>query len=188
MSLSYNLMIAEQAVDYVGSIVKQGAENKPIDIVHSQMRGGDLVMGSVRNQRTRVGSHEEKAMYHDAAAIAKNTQKGNCAEQATIAFEYLSTKVRQSSLCLVTLGSDHVCVMIGPPDDYTAGSNHEESLMDPPANWASDAVVCDPWYHEWFGVNKDWTRGLYSILRVTHPSDAKLKTAKIHVIDQQSFA
>jgi hypothetical protein len=67
------------------------------------------------------------------------------------------------------------------------------SLMIPP-NWGPDAVVCDPWYHEWFAVEAltDWQTKMKRILidASTKKPAAKAveKSAAIAEHNEQEFA
>jgi hypothetical protein len=189
MNLCYNLAVAEMAVAHVGSLMKHGASNKAIDLVHSTMyRGGALKKMSVSAQRFQLNTKgmKESDVYQHIAAIASKSGIGNCAEQAALAFNYLSERVAKQTLCLVTLGTDHVCVLIAAPGDYTASSTHAEPLNSKPDGWPGEAVVCDPWYHEWFSVRDDWSRKVRSILRETWPADVLKDTVAIRVIDRKN--
>jgi hypothetical protein len=191
MNITYNLALAEMAVKAVGGIMTHGASNKPIDIVHSTMyRGGVLTDQSTGEQRTSVSRTHGTEFVSEAefnrhqAARARQTGIGNCAEQATLAFEYLTTRARDG-VAVLGMGGDHVCVLIGVPDagTYPAPSSHDEPLTSVPA-WPASAVICDPWYHEWFSVHRDWSRKVRDILRMTWPSDAVKETVRIDVIDR----
>ena len=46
--------------------------------------------------------------------------------------------------------------------------------LDTPPQWGAHAVVCDPWYHEWFAVSgpqtlSQWTAKMSRILAETQP-------------------
>jgi hypothetical protein len=103
---------------------------------------------------------------------------GNCGEQSYVAFKYLVTKgapglaivdwdemARWKGEGKVPTGN-HTFVVIGM--DPTVPEVTEGSLMIPPA-WGENAVVCDPWYHEWFKVEslEDWQRRMKRILGET---------------------
>jgi hypothetical protein len=113
------------------------------------------------------------------AQLAQYIGVGNCHEQAAVAFEYLRTTGRETGLaCVAFPKHNHVFVVLGlpakPPDNdtYQYGAG-------PPANWGDSAVVCDPWYHEWFEASIDWKRKGELILTKTAPGVASGDKIKI---------
>jgi len=116
---------------------------------------------------------------------------GNCGEQSYVAFKYLVTK-RASGLAIMDWGpatdtsikmqtdnkkvqtGNHMFVVIGM--DETVPKETYGSLSRPP-NWGANAVVCDPWFHEWFpllGGDRLWQRKMQQILSATIPLTPKV--------------
>lgn len=111
---------------------------------------------------------------------------GNCGEQSYVAFKYLVTK-GAPGLAIVDWGErsnhvanqktgNHMFVVIGMDTDVPKVTR--ASLVFPP-NWGENAVVCDPWYHDWFKVTsvKDWQSRMKRILGETTgiaPNDSRL--------------
>lgn len=112
------------------------------------------------------------------ASLVERTGLGNCGEQSYVAFKYLVTKgapglaiMDWDSMLNSPKGADkltgnHTFVVIGM--DATAPDLTHGSLLAPPA-WGENAVVCDPWYHEWFKVESvnDWQSRMKRILSET---------------------
>jgi hypothetical protein len=105
---------------------------------------------------------------------------GNCGEQARVAFKYLITK-GASGLAIIDWGKiegreggasgNHTFVVLGMLAETPQVSF--ASLGTPPV-WGTDAVVCDPWYQEWFAVvdpqkENQWTAKMSRILAETQP-------------------
>jgi hypothetical protein len=105
---------------------------------------------------------------------------GNCGEQSYVAFKYLVTKGAPG---LAIVDWDEMARWKGKGDDKVPTGNHtfvvigmdptvpevtEASLLIPPV-WGENAVVCDPWYHEWFKVESldDWQTRMKRILGET---------------------
>ena len=180
------LMWAERAVKHVENKIPYGASNKPIDVYHTSLKGPSAdrpkvpqdMKQSVRDLRSFLPTlikqqnlgGDPVAKLNARAQLAQHLGVGNCNEQAAVAFDYLRTTGRETGLaCVGFPDHDHVFVVLGlhqrPPDEdsYTYGQG-------PPASWGADAVVCDPWYHEWFAVSTDWKRKGERILATTHPA------------------
>lgn len=184
MAWSIHLMWAERAVKYVENKIPYGASNKPIDVYHTSQKGPSPdrpkvpkdMNESVKSIRRFLPTLVQKEGLTDPvdklrarAQLAAHLGVGNCNEQAAVAFDYLRTVGRETGLACVGFPEhDHVFVVLGlpqkPPDNdkYTFGQG-------PPASWGDEAVVCDPWYHEWFHVNTDWKRKGERILSTTAP-------------------
>ena len=175
MPWSLPLMWAERAVDYTGSKMTIGAANKPIDVVHFMMAKHldsakyDEVKGQlsdyVDRQRKFIGS--EPGWLMRMAEQAEKTGVGNCMEQSAIAYRYLVGSGRERGVAYVTISGpvNHAFVVLGLDDEP-----EDESVLfhgDPPDSWGPDAVVCDPWYHEWFAVATDWKAKFADICRRT---------------------
>jgi hypothetical protein len=100
---------------------------------------------------------------------------GNCGEQSYVAFKYLVTK-GPPSLAIMDwqlaqavngkISGNHQFVLIGAS---SLPKTTEADLEKPPAIWGPFAVICDPWYHEWFAVPFDWSRKMPQILAQTRP-------------------
>lgn len=192
MSLKSNMLIAEAAVEYVAQKVHLGASNKPIDVLHAEMnaRRADSGRGwvartvfptapaltdkSTENQRNSLaqsspdsiknGPIENRVLWNASQSEASGI--GNCGEQASVAFKYLHEKTKNTTFSLCKLGHNHELVVIGVKDQLI-GKYHYVDIV--PADWPNDAVICDPWYHDWFSVKSDWSRKIRSILRETEP-------------------
>ena len=182
MSLQHNLMLAEFAVNYTKEKMTKGASNKPEDLVHSSMRHAtqnwlmravtqpDLTAASVPDQRSAIAPRlAEAASVHEKALMAadevENSGIGNCGEQASVAYKYLFNRSDADLFVLAGLGRNHEFVIIGASADQVRGL-HPISVAP---NWPADAVICDPWYHEWFAVAVSWPGKIRQILAKTEP-------------------
>jgi hypothetical protein len=194
-NVQQNLMWAEEAVDYVGKHLRGRACNRPEDILHTmcQAWGTSTVVDLMRDrpdvynrafgewtmhvwQQIQACRRTYGRMLPDANVIIQN-RLGNCHEHAVLACDYLAKKGIPSSIYFVTTDDpeylDHVWVMLGLPDDFVPplpgvfGNTERVPLDETPAVFGPSAVVCDPWYHEWFSTQRDWARKMRSILRVT---------------------
>jgi len=180
-----SLMWAERAVKHVENVVKLGAANKPIDVYHTgraapgedmneKVRGLRAKLPTLINQIKLTGNPVK--IIDLRAKMAGHIQMGNCMEQAAVAFDYLRTTGQQTKMAYLLFDDkdynegaikvDHAIVVLcldkEPPriEEYVIGSS-------PPESWGENAVVCDPWYHEWFVAATDLTRRLDRILRST---------------------
>jgi hypothetical protein len=121
---------------------------------------------------------------------------GNCGEQSRVAFSYLVRK-RAEGIAIVDWGAprealttpkgakvqhgNHTFVVIGMLS--TVGDKSYASLNKAP-HWGTDAVICDPWYHEWFPVEGDqfrWRSKMAQIVNATlgiSPADPGVKSSK----------
>lgn len=185
MAWSIHLMWAERAVKHVENKIPYGASNKPIDVYHTSQKGPSPdrpkvpqdMKASVKSLRSFLRQLIQKQnlqgdpvlKLNARAQLAAHLGVGNCNEQAAMAFDYLRTVGRETGLaCIGFPDHDHVFVVLGlpqkPPDEETYKFG-----QGPPASWGNDAVVCDPWYHEWFHVSSDWKRKGERILSTTAP-------------------
>lgn len=114
----------------------------------------------------------------------ERTALGNCGEQSYVAFKYL-IKRGASGLAIVNWSlSNHMFVVIGMEPKLITPSKTFATLNEPP-KWGPNAVVCDPWYNEWFSIhaklegaapannpagNLEWHRKMKRILGETVPS------------------
>ena len=124
------------------------------------------------------------------ACEIEKTGLGNCGEQSMVAFKYLVTKSAPGLAIVQIKGGNHEFVVIGM--DVTVPALTKGSLTFPP-RWGHNAVVCDPWYHEWFEVGSlDWQPKMKRILGETldiAPQSPYLNKANVASSDQlQSYA
>lgn len=194
------LMWAEIAVKKVKQDLPYGAANNDLDGLHTAILAKhhkalgkpappDNRAELLKGFRTYLGKHvpagtDPIEALMKRAQIARHFGVGNCHEQAAIAFEYLRDTGREKghNLACVTYRSQvkdeqHVFVVIGleqRPDKlgFTYGQ-----IPD----WGFNAVVCDPWAHEWFRVSHDWKRKGQRILRSISPANLQEGWDKIDV-------
>lgn len=182
-----NLIIAETVVDYVRQRMTLGASNKSIDLEHAKMKhardyknmsfwqrlrdpGPQLTDKSVPEQRRAApapaqGMTPKQRIIADAQRI-EQSGIGNCGEQSAVAFRYLcNVKPYADTFCYINLQRNHSCIVIGASQAQIHGT--APLGIAPP--WPQAAVICDPWFNEWFRVDRDWTRKVRSILRETEP-------------------
>lgn len=182
MSLQHNLMLAEFAVAYTQEKMTKGASNKPEDLTHSSMRHAaqnsvmqffmkpDLNPDSVLNQRNEMAPRLAQAeSVHEKALMAadevERTGIGNCGEQSAVAYKYLYRRSDADLFVLAKLGTNHEFIIIGADAAQVSGLH----LVAVAPNWPADAVICDPWYHEWFAVAVSWPSKIRQILAKTEP-------------------
>jgi hypothetical protein len=123
-------------------------------------------------------SDEQRAIM--VGAEVEKSGLGNCGEQARVAFKYLITK-GAGGLAIVDWGKiegkengasgNHTFVVIGM---NVATPQVSLASLGTPPQWGPDAVVCDPWYQEWFAVcdpqnAHQWTAKMSRILSETQP-------------------
>ncbi len=89
------------------------------------------------------------------ADIIKKSKLGNCGEQSCLAFKYLITRGAPGLGIIEWVSGNHTFVVLGMQASVAKESSG--SFATAP-EWGPDAVVCDPWYHEWFAVSSasDW--------------------------------
>jgi hypothetical protein len=89
------------------------------------------------------------------ADIVKKSKLGNCGEQSCLAFKYLITRGAPGLGIIEWVSGNHTFVVLGMQASVAKESSG--SFARAP-DWGPDAVVCDPWYHEWFAVSSasDW--------------------------------
>jgi hypothetical protein len=122
---------------------------------------------------------EERAIM--VGAEIEHSGLGNCGEQSRVAFKYLITR-GAGGLAIVDWGKivgradgasgNHTFVVIGM--DPMTPETSLATLAAPP-QWGTHAVICDPWYHEWFAVRDpdrptQWTAKMSRILSETQPT------------------
>jgi hypothetical protein len=183
MSLQHNLLLAELAVKYTQEKMLKGASNKPEDLAHSSMRHAsqnfvmraltqpDLNTSSVTEQRKAMsGMLEDKDLTdHERVLLAGETIEasglGNCGEQSSLAYRWLYHRKDADLFVLAKLGKNHEFIIIGASSDQVKGCH----AVSAAPNWPADAVICDPWYYEWFAVASSWTAKVRQILNRTEP-------------------
>jgi hypothetical protein len=194
MTLLRNLIHAEAAVTFAESRLRGKASNRPEDIVHTLQQNlredydGDaehvlLDLGSKitigmksieiyqkrwtaikdkREQRNAVGQRL------DAAAIIQGGI-GNCFEHSVLACHYLNGIGVPSYMVTTDENTNHVFVVIGVQGGLDGETVEAPPNQNPGAPLAAAfSVVCDPWYHEWFGIQADWSRKMKRILLTTN--------------------
>lgn len=129
----------------------------------------------------KVMTHPDPVMHLLMMACEiEKTGLGNCGEQSMVAFKYLVTKSAPGLALMHINGGNHEFVVLGM--DVTVPAVTKGSLTFPP-DWGHNAVVCDPWYHEWFAVGSlDWQPKMKRILGETlgiAPQDAHLNKAAV---------
>ncbi|MCF1458714.1 MAG: hypothetical protein LPH21_14535 [Shewanella sp.] len=188
-----HLIIAQRVCDYVGQKMTKGSPLKPIDIAHSDMRFQsqmfdflisltslsshvdpdtfmgvplpDLSEGMLVMQRLDrlTQSADPISCIKAEALVAEQSGMGNCTEQACVGFRYLCNCTKCKVFTVVSVGLDHVFLVLGAGQDDVNG---EYRLIQAP-DWPENAVICDPWYNEWFIVKKDWSLKMRLILETT---------------------
>jgi hypothetical protein len=182
--LNKNLVIAEAAVAYVDSKMTLGASNKPIDLAHARMRYEKLDFFQKLRRRFRPELTRQTVNKHRGPEVlklkipgllshvladgdrAEKAGVGNCGEQAHLAFKYLYNRRDTDLFAVVSFGPDHALIVMGVPPEKLRGVF---SVKGVPPGWPKDAVICDPWYHEWFTMD-DWSRKVSQILKATAPN------------------
>ena len=155
MALNKLLWYAESACAFVdGFSIKasnrsenaQGRAFTPdLKALRQVMRGPEIAQDGVGKARAR-------------ANLCMQRRVGNCAEQTSMAFIYLLDKYGAScnGLAMVeTKTYDHVFLVVGLPIARRAAATYINArITTPPDDWDMNAVICDPWYHEWYEVNE----------------------------------
>ena len=171
------LMLAEMAVKHVEEKMTFGALNKPEDESRRNQKGIEPPFSGIDAFRLAAframmaqGSATEAqdpriSNLCSMAKFAEQVGMGNCGEQAAIAFRFLiKTKSMEHVGQFVIIGRKplHEIVVLGltknPPEMQFL------NLDQYPSGW-TNAVVCDPWYHDWFKVSDDWGRRIGNIIR-----------------------
>ena len=200
MSLLRNLNYAEQAVKYVEQHLRGKASNKPEDIVHTlqqNLRGQGYDHGRILdtlNAPAEAGERMDAILQTRRAAIndARTDRRwadtrlshsaiitdgiGNCFEHSVLACHYLNTKHIASYIAETDDDTNHVFVVIGAADDLDEETIIVQPAVTPgPPSATATTVVCDPWYHEWFGIQQHWTLKMRRILMTTNRRAAGLR-------------
>ncbi|MCF1456606.1 MAG: hypothetical protein LPH21_03275 [Shewanella sp.] len=211
-----HLIIAERVCNYVGQKMTKGAANKPIDMAHSWMRYqsqkrdfnvsynklpfyrkpmawlwspkpdlNESMLWAQRNEYGRGGcrSRDPFNWIIACALLTEQSGIGNCVEQAAVGFRYLCNYTRCEVFTLVDVGLDHAFLVIGA-GNYVEGYYRLNKAPD----WPANAVICDPWYNEWFIVKKDWCLKMRLILEAAEQEQpANLTSLAIGVIPIRCF-
>lgn len=146
------MMYAEAAVAYVDSC-RIRASNR-FENGQGQAGMGD----EVQNVRTVLGNFnlplDSIASVRKRAELCAQLRYGNCNEQAALAMVYLMDRYGPAAggmALVMTATYNHVFLVIGLPrigrGDMAAVI--PGTLAVPPVDW-EQAVICDPWYHEWY--------------------------------------
>jgi len=161
-----NLEYAQKAIDYVTNTCRLGANNRDEGFNVADGKGMKKMRDEHRAKKVTPGTQDEIIQ---RATIAKKHKAGNCMEQVSIAYEFLTAK-QIDGLALMKFEGlfDHIFLFVGVGGIATGNQFQLTLGAPPPAPWTQgDAVVCDPWYHEWFSIATDWNRKLGPILAET---------------------
>lgn len=193
MSLLQNLVFAEMAVKFAEQHLRGGSSNRTEDIVHALQKrlrdncfDRDQVMDNLDNPYTyrqmpeiymqrvadinsaRDERRKDGRRLHAASIIAGGI--GNCFEHSVLACHFLRSKNVPSYMVDTDDETNHVFVVIG----VQGGLNGQTIDVDVRLNAnpglplsTNDSVVCDPWYHEWFGIRDSWGTKMHLILSTT---------------------
>src|SRR5262245_42358035 len=168
--MSSYLERAQWAIDYVSNTVRMKTGNRfeGINRLGKHKKSTDEIVAKSRDfacaeykRRCMKSTLEEINL---RAQVAQHCQCGNCTEQSAFAFDYLRSRGERGMAWICFPSHNHMFTVLGldvPPaetEEFKIGSG-------PPASWGPKAVVCDPWYHEWFSVATDWDRKIIYILR-----------------------
>ena len=146
--LADNLAAGLEAVRFVKGKMRFGARNKPSDIIRSW---GESI-SCVDNLRDEAAATDTRLLKDYAnnrkagiereleytAAMAAHMGCGNCNEQAALAFIYLRDK---GVFPLDWVNKENVFLKFGGHSFVVIG---RLSGKVSPAEWGSDAVICDP--------------------------------------------
>jgi hypothetical protein len=193
VSLQINLAHAEAAVKYAEQFLRGRASNRPEDILHTLQqnlredydndkeavlwaladpnnvsnKSREIYMQRVSDINDAREKRRQQGKRLDSAAIIADGI-GNCFEHAVLACKYLKDKGVPSYMVETDEDVNHVFVVIGVGNGL-AGTTLKVSPNTPPGPPLStgDGVVCDPWYHEWFGIQQWWPTKMHRILLTT---------------------
>ena len=100
---------------------------------------------------------------------------GKCFEHAVLACHYLNLRRVPSYYLETDSSTNHVFVVIGAAENLDGTSIRVPSKAPPGEPLGTgDSVVCDPWYHEWFGIQQYWGTKMYRILSTTNALGGQL--------------
>jgi hypothetical protein len=200
MSLLRNLLLAESAVKYAEQHLRGRASNKPEDIVHTLQRNlrqlypeyPEMIKDTLGNGfqvdlRMQQIYGPRSAAINDARDLRRQTGNrlnsasiihdgiGNCFEHSVLACHFLNGKGIQSYMVDTDDNTNHVFVVIGVGGGLDGQTLYAPPHVNPglPLN-TGDSVVCDPWYHEWFGIGQFWVTKMKRILLTTNKRQDRL--------------
>ena len=215
-STQCNLRLAEAAVNHVATVMaKVGPANRPEHVrrlvpwagpnpnydadvaamgqqlqvaVDGQRTFLDPSLNTVAQKTRMLWGPSERDRVQAALRVAghiEHTGLGNCGEQSFVAFKYLLATGATGVAIVNWMSCNHMFVVVGMEADY---GESKASLDQPPA-WGAHAVVCDPWFHEWFSIHsqidpehagnvhatnpaglREWHRKMKRILAETRPN------------------
>ncbi|MCK5818548.1 MAG: hypothetical protein KAH18_04695 [Psychromonas sp.] len=169
--MNHYLTRAIRACDYVMNTVRIRTVNRDegINLV-SSLRNHMLEraqLGKIRSVITaQTNTPWDLNFIQKLADEVSRTQTGSCGEQTALAFNYLFSR-GERGMAIMTIAGKHMFLLIGlkqrPPLSsvifISAGS---------PDEWGEDAVICDPWYQEWFVAKDEWHRKVDCMIGLGH--------------------
>jgi hypothetical protein len=195
MTLLSNLIVAEQAAKYANDLLRGRSSNRPEDIAHTMLenlnnRFANMDPEGRRERMTHeltafnIGMRTQEIHMQRWPAIrdareARNNQGNrlssaaiiadgicNCFEHAVLAAHYLNGRNVASYLVDTDDNTNHCFVVIGAPGGL-GGQTINVTQFAPGVLNGGFTVVCDPWYHEWIGVQQEWGRKMWHIFGQT---------------------
>lgn len=171
MSRAY--LQAEMAADYVSNTARIKTGNRPegINRLPSERASTTEKVKSGRAfareyfSKNKLTADQEVSL---RAQVAEHSRAGNCTEHSAVAFEYLRKKGERGIAWISFPDHDHFLLVLGVPakppteDTFIIGGHAPEA-------WGANAVVCDPWWHDWFYVRneREWIFKISQILSST---------------------
>ncbi|MCK5818259.1 MAG: hypothetical protein KAH18_03190 [Psychromonas sp.] len=152
------LIRAESACNYVYNTVRLKTLNRHEGINKTQsVSEHNSLITQFKQDRKDLKSENWSWCYEFIESRARRTEKskvGVCDENAAHAFKYLYLR-GERGMALMNINNIHLIVLLGlkkkPPNisPIWIGARC-------PDEWGEDAVVCDPWYQEWFIAKEKW--------------------------------
>jgi hypothetical protein len=150
MTLENNLKYAREAIIYTKNCLSFGASNtvKEHDSYPAKLEADRRIKRARKRLRKfsfftdpHITSIQKTRLHADCAKLH---EAGNCDEQSSVAYIYLTDvkHLRKVDRVQIT-GIDHVFLVIGRRD----GSNINDYTT-----WGNEAVICDPWGNRYFPV------------------------------------
>lgn len=176
------LIYAESAIKYVENTVKYGSPNRPEDLAHIEGRYMRRLSWPANAPRDRTGmtsllDQVEIGRLSDGplftstirirqlATLTKASGVGTCIGLAAVACEYLLNKGLSGVALMGFNQCNHALVVLGLSSAPQAAEQFSRTGAAP-SSWGPRAVVCDPWYYEWFDVSQ-WRRKFPHIVNAT---------------------
>ena len=152
------LIRAESACNYVYNTVRLKTLNRHEGINKTQsMSERNSLVTKFNKDRKDLESENWDWCYEFIESRARRIEKskvGVCDENAALAFKYLYLR-GERGMAIMNLADEHVFVLLGlkkkPPRRSAIWLGARC-----PDEWGEDAVVCDPWYQEWFIAEDKW--------------------------------